>query len=139
MDRFYGFGQVFEALTIKPLREDDLCSLPVHPFFDPRSIASVLKVFVAVKELSFSAPFNSTSSVAIPRCSRSHRPFSEEMSISNLDTQEDDGLIMEKRRNDDIMEDVFDSEFRDVGLIVLARNIIRLLSALPENHLTSFG
>lgn len=105
-------------------------------------------VLTAVTDLRFSAPFKYTDPVGsedVRRCPHSLIPESSSCSIDSLASedelyhlQEDDGAVMRKREDTKTMEELLDSEYGDYGLIKLAIKIVRLLSALPDNQLTSF-
>lgn len=117
-------------------------------YFDQEIIAKVPNVLTAVTDLRFSAPFEYTDPVGsedVRRCPHSFIPESSPCSIDSLGSedelyhlQEDDGAVMRKREDTKNMEELLDSEYGDYGLIKLAIKIVRLLSALPDNQLTSF-
>ncbi len=142
------FPQLFDVLSIKSYDEIFLWDLESHPYFAHDMITRVPKVLTTVKELRFSAPFEHTDLEGCEDMKRCPHSFTPNSSASSIDSprseddlpisQEDDGAVMRKREDAKYMGELFDSEYGDVGLMKLATKIARLLSALPDNQLTSF-
>lgn len=78
------------------------------------------------------------------RCFHYHdeqmRPLIDDGSCSEASSHlEDDGDIRRREQGlDEDEEELCDSESGDYGLMELAQEIGQLLSALPDNHLSSF-
>lgn len=146
--RSHVFPRLFEVLTIKSYDEIFLWDLESHPYLAHDMIARVPKVLMAVKELRFSAPFEHTDPEGFEDTKRCPHSFTQDSSASSVDSprsedhlftsQEDDGAVMRKRDYTKYIEELFDSEHGDYGLMKLATKIARLLSALPDNQLISF-
>ena len=154
--RSHVFSRLFEVLTIKPNDEVRLWDLKTHPYFAQDNIVRVPKVLAVVKELHFSAPFESkilSKFEYLGRCPHNHNRYSNKPSYDSLgseydsyDSHEDAGAFMRKQEAPKWMEDLVDGEHRNYfdgghrnyGLMNLAIKTARLLSALPENQLVSF-
>lgn len=111
-------------------------------------ISRVPKVLAAMKELHFSAPFNCTDFAGRKRIKRCPHFSIRASSASPIDSpgsedslppsQGDDGTYVRKQEDMMDVEELFDIEHGDFGLMKLSRRIIRLLSVLPDNQLSSF-
>ena len=143
------FPRLFEVLTIKPYDELLLWDLEWYPFFDQDMVSRVPKVFTAVKELYFAAPFYDTDLAGHENVKRCPHFSIRESNSSPFDSpsSEDDGLsLLEggdsvyENEQENIMsfEELFDFEHGDYGLMKLSKKIIRLLSVLPDDQLSSF-
>lgn len=140
------FQRLFEVLTIKPYNEIYPWKLEWNPYFAYDKIARVPKVLTAVKELHFRAPFEMTDLVKSgdgKRCEHSFTRGSYTSSRSSPGSKDDlpiswddNDAVSRKQEDGEYLEDLFDSEHRDFGLMKLATKIARLLSALPDNQLT---
>lgn len=154
--RSHVFPRLFEVLTIKPNDETRLWDLKSHPYFAQDTIVRVPKVLAVVKELHFSAPFESrdlSKFEYLGRCPHSRIQHPNQSSYDSLGSEygsyvshEDAGAFMRKQEAPKWMEDLvdgehrnyFDGEHRNYGLINLAIKTARLLSALPDDQLVSF-
>ena len=105
-------------------------------------------MLAAVKELRVSTPFEHTHLEGYGDMKRCRHSFTQNSSASSTDStrseddwhvsQEDHGAVMRKREDAEYMEELFDGENGDIGLMRLATKMARLLSALPDNQLISF-
>lgn len=147
--RFLVFPRLFEVLAIKANDEMSLWDLEWYPYFAYDIIARVPNVLTAVKELHFSAPFESTDLAKLEdrkRCLHSSIQDSSLSFVSSLGSEQDDSpiswevddAVTRKQEDAKFMEDLFDSEHGDNGLMKLATKMTRLLLALPDNQLTGF-
>ena len=127
------FQRVFEVLTIKPFDEASPWDLIYQPFFDSSRIAGSTKLLRTVKELHFSTTFVRSE---FAECAHS---FNLEPYYSCVETPRLEGAI-DMLHDDDAMnvEETLKAENGDYGLMILATNITRLLSALSDEQLTSF-
>lgn len=99
------------------------------------------------RELRFSAPFEHTDFEGIDDVEEYPYSLAQNSSTSSIDSprseqglhslQEDDDLVGKGEATED-MDELFDIELGDYGLMKLAKRIFRLLSALPDNQLISF-
>ncbi len=138
------FSRLFEVLTIRQHDEHNLWYLESYPYFDEDSIARVTNVLEAVRELVFRAPFDATEPGRTDRCFH----FYDERLRTLLTNAPRSGADSLPRDNGDIRmreqkfgedeEELYHSEDGDYGQMELAKKIGQLLSALPDNHLTSF-
>jgi len=105
-------------------------------------------VLTAVKELRFSAPFESRDLVGFEHIKRCPHSFTRESSASSIDSlgsgddsyipHKDTGAVMWKQEDPKYMEDLVEGEHGDYGPMKLAVKIAKLLSALPDSQLVSF-
>jgi len=138
------FSRLFEVLTIRQHDEHDLWCLKSYPYFHKDSIARVTNVLEAVRELVFRAPFDDTGPVRLDRC---FHFYDERMRTLLTDTprsgagfhpQDEGDIRMREQGFGEDEEELCHSEGGDYGRMELAKKICQLLSALPDNHLTSF-
>ena len=111
-------------------------------------ISRVPKVLTAVKELRFSATFNYMGLAGrgnVKRCphfsTRNSSAFSNDSPKSEDDSplsRSDNGTRTRKQEDGMDVEELFDIEHGDYGLMKLSRRIVRLLSVLPDNQLSGF-
>lgn len=141
--RAFVFSRLFEGLTIKQHDEHNLWCLVSYPYFQKDSIARVGDVIATIRELVFSAPFDDTVPERMERCShydkRMCTPLTDSPRSEASSFLEDDGdtPMWEQGLGMD-EEELYDSELGDYGQMELAKTIGQLLSALPDNHLSSF-
>lgn len=112
------FSRIFEVLTIRQRDEHDLWGSESYPYIRKASIARVRNVLATVRELVFRASFDNTEPERLDNCFHFH-------------SKRKRALIADGPRSED-------SEFGDYGLMKWAKKIGQLLSALPDNHLSSF-
>lgn len=93
--RFLVFPRLFEVLTVKSYDEDLLWDFESHLCFAQDTISRVPKVLTAVRELRFSAPFESRDLVGLEDMKRCPHSFTQESSASSIDSlgSEDDSYI----------------------------------------------
>lgn len=138
------FSRLFEVLIIRQRDEHDLWNSELYPYFHKASIARVGNVLGTVRELVFKAPFDDTEPERMDRCFHLHdermRPLIDDGSRSEASSHlGDDGDIRRREQGLDENEGkLYNSEFGDYGLMELAKKIGQLLSALPDNHISSF-
>ena len=133
------FPRLFEVLAIKPCGELLLWDLEWYPFFDQDMIAGVSEVLAAVKELRFSAPFEDMDLVGLDDLGRCPHFSIVDSSASSIDSpRSESDSYLPQEDNGKKVEELFDIEYGDNRLVKLSSRIMRLLSALPDNQLTSF-
>lgn len=145
---FLIFLRLFEVLPIKSYDEDSPWNLELCRCLAPAQIARVPNVLTAVKKLHFRAPFEQTDLVGtkdIKRCRHIFNQDSCAFSMNSSRSQDDShilwehgGSIIRKGEAGSFREALFESEHKDYGLLKLAIEIAPLLSALPDNQLSSF-
>ena len=130
------FPRLFQALTIRAQDERQPWEFESYPYFAQDAINDAPEVLARVRKVRLCAPFKLTMSGPRKRCTHSHASPSLSSGPSSPRLQEEDDAG--GRELDKYLDDLQYLEEGDFGLMKPATNLLRLLSALPDQQLTGF-